>query len=121
MLIDKRNYIKEHCKIISEQMNKGSQYGQIKAKEVSQQAYSIGVTVVHATGSGLGNKRKGGKKKAAHERNQAENHKALVSNYDLIKELGFDMFDMEAQKRQQAREKQLQNAKSFDGYVLDIQ
>jgi len=24
MLIDKRNYIKEHCKIISEQMNKGS-------------------------------------------------------------------------------------------------
>jgi len=44
-----------------------------------------------------------------------------VSNYDLIKELGFDMFDLEAQKRQQAREKQLQNAKNFDGYVLDVQ
>jgi len=63
-LFEKRVYINAHCDKLTEQMKGDSHYGQQKQREVGQTVASLGVTVDHASGSGMNKKKGAGKKRA---------------------------------------------------------
>lgn len=93
-LLDKRELIKEHCKNVNEKlMQEKQQTDSYRPKNMGLPAVSIGVRV--EKGKEKGKKRKGPV--------LIESEK--VSNYDLLKRLGFDKDMIEQNRRGGAKER----------------
>ena len=99
-ILDKREYIKDLCKSLTEKIQLDKQTNQnYKPKNMSTHT-SLGVAV--EVKDKKGKKGKGGKQGALGSTAAFDNEK--ITNYDLLKRLGFDKDSLEEQRRRQKRD-----------------
>jgi hypothetical protein len=113
-LIERREIIKEQCKLIHEKMQQEKQGSDYKGKNMDLiNAPGATVSISYEKPGG----KKGGKKGGA-KFNQAQMENIKISNYDLLLKLGFDREFIDENKRLGLREKQMESNKQKYKYML---
>jgi len=108
-MLEKREFIKEYCKVCEEHLKKekasDNYRGNYSISAPNKQAFLVEHTIV--------SKGKGGKKKQVVQAAALESQR--VSNYDLLQKLGFDKKLIEENKRLGLKERNMPN--DFQRYL----